>query len=155
MTWLTVPEPPLALRPIQPHSRSNFPHMALIKVVAIIRVCIVLPRKKLRNVKAARKTLRVKRKNHILRSLSGPGIGEVQPFGIYNLPFSDIRPKRPGRFFDRLTTAVYERPHEPRQNEVQRPKAGKILAGALNEDWDPGIRQYRRNGCPAVCRRRT
>ena len=27
MTWLTVPEPPLALRPIQPHSRSYFPHM--------------------------------------------------------------------------------------------------------------------------------
>jgi hypothetical protein len=51
MTWLTVPEPPLALQPIQPHSRSYFPHMARAKVVAIIRNCIVLPRKKLRNVK--------------------------------------------------------------------------------------------------------
>jgi len=36
---------------IQPHSRSYFPHMAR-KVLAIIRICIVLPSKKLRNVKA-------------------------------------------------------------------------------------------------------
>jgi len=52
MTWLTVPEPPLVLRPIQPPSRSYFPHMARAKVVAIIRVCVALPSKKLRNVKA-------------------------------------------------------------------------------------------------------
>lgn len=84
MTWLTVPEPPLALRPIQPHSRSYFPHMARTKVVAIIRVCIVLPRKKLRNVKAIREILQVTLKNHILRSLGGPSVRKVQRFGIYN-----------------------------------------------------------------------
>jgi hypothetical protein len=67
-----------------------------------------LPRKKLRNVKAARKTLRVRLKDHILRSLSGPGIREVQRFGIYNLPFSDIR-LNVRAIFDRLTAGIYER----------------------------------------------
>ena len=45
---------------IQPHSRSYFPHMVRAKVLAIIRICKGLPRKKLRNVKASQGILLAK-----------------------------------------------------------------------------------------------
>ena len=79
MTWLTVPEPPLALRQFSHTHAVNFPHMARAKVVAIIRICIVLPSKKLRNVKAVRGISRGGFKNNILSSLRGLNL---QRFGI-------------------------------------------------------------------------
>jgi hypothetical protein len=70
----------------------------------------VLPRKKLRNVKAAGRILEISGKNNILGSLGGSGLGKVDRFGIYNLPFGDISPKSSGNFLIARRLLFYQRP---------------------------------------------
>jgi len=118
MTWLTVPGAAPATPAIQPHSRSYFPHMARAKVVAIIPICIVLPSKKLRNVKAKQKNFKAGRKNNILSSLRDLSLAGFNASAYIILPISDIS-QMFWRFFDRPRLAVLERLEAQRQEQVQ------------------------------------